>query len=90
MENRIHNRLLECGLTDENGLSKKLSCYHSLLMDWNTRMDLTAVLDEDEMIDRHYIDSLSVLQHGMISAGSMIDVGTGAGFPGMPLAIAVP
>lgn len=85
-------RLTECGIPHDESLPGKLLAYHALLMDWNTRMDLTAVTDEEEMIDRHYVDSLLALAFpGLIpAAGSLIDVGTGAGFPGMPLALACP
>ncbi len=72
--------------------AKVLTCFHQLLMEWNQRMDLTAVLEESEMMDRHYVDSLSPLQKdGLLAAGaSVIDVGSGAGFPGIPLAVARP
>ncbi len=69
-----------------------LSRFHLLLSEWNKRMDLTAVLEEAEMIDRHYVDSLTPLTvDGLIPENaSVIDVGSGAGFPGIPLAIARP
>ncbi len=85
-------RLSECGIPHDAALPGKLLRYHELLLDWNTRMDLTAVTDEAEMIDKHYVDSLSALAvPGLIpTKGSLIDVGTGAGFPGLPLALACP
>ena len=85
-------RLTECGIPHDAELPAKLLRYHELLLDWNTRMDLTAVTDEAEMIDKHYVDSLSALAvPGLIpQTGSLIDVGTGAGFPGLPLALACP
>ena len=84
-------RLKECGIPFDPDLPEKLLRYHALLMDWNTRMDLTAVTDEAEMMDRHYVDSLMALRFDMIPRkGRIIDVGTGAGFPGMPLALACP
>ena len=85
-------RLQACGIPHDAALPAKLLRYHEMLMDWNTRMDLTAVTEEDEMIDRHYVDSLMALTvPGLIpETGRLIDVGTGAGFPGMPLAIACP
>ncbi len=90
--NELGERLAECGIPFEKDLPEKLLRYHALLMDWNTRMDLTAVTDEAEMMDKHYVDSLMALKEpGLIpQEGSLIDVGTGAGFPGMPLALACP
>ncbi len=75
--------------TDE--LPGKLEIYLSLLKEWNTHMDLTAVTDDEEMVDKHFIDSLTVLKTTFITEQAlMIDVGTGAGFPGMVLAMARP
>lgn len=85
-------RLDQCGIPCDEPLADKLLRYHALLLDWNTRMDLTAVTEEAEMIDRHYVDSLMALTvPGLIPAqGKLIDVGTGAGLPGLPLALACP
>ncbi|MBQ7849250.1 MAG: 16S rRNA (guanine(527)-N(7))-methyltransferase RsmG [Clostridia bacterium] len=85
-------RLTACGIPHDEALPGKLLRYHALLMDWNTRMDLTAVTEEAEMIDKHYVDSLIALSvPGLIPrTGTLIDVGTGAGFPGLPLALACP
>ncbi|MBQ8555427.1 MAG: 16S rRNA (guanine(527)-N(7))-methyltransferase RsmG [Clostridia bacterium] len=91
-EQALSARLTACGIPHDAALPGKLLKYHELLLDWNARMDLTAVTDEEEMIDRHYVDSLSALAvPGLIpSSGALIDVGTGAGFPGLPLALACP
>ena len=88
----ILDRLKQCGIPADIRVAEHLAVYHALLMDWNTRMDLTAVTEEDEMLDRHYVDSLMPLALGGIlpREGRFIDVGTGAGFPGMALAIALP
>ena len=89
---QIHARLKACGIKVPPETAEKLAVYHALLMDWNQRMDLTAVTEEDEMLDRHYVDSLAPLAvPGLLpQTGRVIDVGTGAGFPGMVLAIACP
>ncbi|MBR3740351.1 MAG: 16S rRNA (guanine(527)-N(7))-methyltransferase RsmG [Clostridia bacterium] len=69
----------------------KLNRYWEMLVDWNGRMDLTSVPPE-EMAERHFLDSLLPLtKEELFPAGiSLIDVGTGAGFPGLALAIARP
>ena len=91
-EMELSARLTACGIPHDEALPGKLLRYHALLMDWNTRMDLTAVTEEAEMIDKHYVDSLIALSvPGLIPrTGTLIDVGTGAGFPGLPLALACP
>lgn len=88
----IYQRLTQCGIPATQELAQGLATYHRLLMDWNTRMDLTAVTEEAEMLDRHYVDALSPLARpGLLpQTGTLIDVGTGAGFPGMVLKILVP
>ena len=70
---------------------EELNRYWEMLIDWNGRMDLTSVPPQ-EMGEKHFLDSLLPLtQEGLFPAGcSLIDVGTGAGFPGLALAIARP
>ena len=87
----IRERLKRNRIPYEDPLPQMLEIYLRLLQDWNSRMDLTAVEEEAEMLDRHFIDSLTVLRTDRILSGaSLIDVGTGAGFPGMVLAMARP
>ncbi len=87
----IADRLDENGIPAAPGLAEKLHIYLELLREWNSRMDLTAVLEDEETVDRHFIDSLTVLKTGLIGdVSSLIDVGTGAGFPGLVLAMANP
>lgn len=64
--------------------------YKELLAEWNERMNLTAITEDREVAVKHFADSLSVLKVRDISGKSVIDVGTGAGFPGLVLKIAVP
>ena len=88
---RISEKLGGNGIPFRPEFPEKLEIYLRLLQEWNSRMDLTAVLDEDEMLDRHFIDSLTVLRTDLIPENArIIDVGTGAGFPGLVLALARP
>lgn len=63
----------------------KLMIYLDLLIKWNHVYNLTAVRDPVQMVIRHFLDSLAVLPH--VSGSRLIDVGTGAGLPGIPLAM---
>jgi 16S rRNA (guanine527-N7)-methyltransferase len=67
---------------------RQLLDYVGLLNKWNKAYNLTAVREPAEMVVRHLLDSLSVLPH--VQATEIIDVGTGPGIPGIPLAIALP
>jgi len=70
------------------GAQEKLLAYLELLTKWNRTYNLTAIRDPLQMVSHHLLDSLAVL--GAIPAGSLADVGSGAGLPGIPIAIAEP
>ena len=65
--------------------------YRDLLIEWNARFNLTAITDDESILARHFVDSLTVLRVLNAGAGqTLLDVGTGAGLPGIPLKIAQP
>src|SRR2546421_5363726 len=64
--------------------------YREELLDWNTRINLTAITDPEEVLIKHFLDSLSLLMVYDRPEASLLDIGTGAGFPGLPLKIARP
>lgn len=69
----------------------QFTTYQQLLLEWNERMNLTAVREPAEIRIRHFLDSLSCARvTGNLNGRSLIDVGTGAGFPGLPLKILFP
>ena len=84
---RLEENEIRCGPE----LPEKLEIYFRLMMEWNAKMDLFGEAEETELLDRHLMDSLTVLRTGLLEGSqTLIDVGTGAGFPGMALALARP
>lgn len=65
--------------------------YYELLVEWNSFMNLTAITDFDEVILKHFVDSISLCKYISFQKGdTLIDIGTGAGFPGIPIKIICP
>ncbi len=76
--------------TLNNEQVSKFEKYRDLLLEWNEKFNLTAITDPDEIEEKHFIDSLLASKYVDFSKGRLLDIGSGAGFPGIPLAIAFP
>ena len=76
------------GLTLPDAATDKLAKYLGLLIKWNRVYNLTAIHDEAKLVSHHVLDSLAVVGH--LPEGIVVDVGSGAGLPGIPIAIARP
>ena len=88
LERRLSSGLDALGLTFDDDRQTALLAYLAELHRWNRSYNLTAVRDPLDMVTRHLLDSLAVLP--WIGDGPLLDAGTGAGLPGVPLAIARP
>lgn len=80
--------LAELGIALPTEAQQKLLAFRDLLLKWNKTYNLTALRDPEQAISHHLLDSLAILPH--IGSGPLLDVGSGGGLPGIPLAIAHP
>ena len=91
IENLLVKGLSELGLTITEEQIEKFDKYYEMLIETNKVMNLTSITEYDEVIIKHFIDSLLVVNIFDINQSKkMIDVGTGAGFPGIPIKIMFP
>ena len=89
LRTRLQQGLIDIGLPLDEAQGDKLLDYLALLGKWNKSYNLTAITDPVKMISYHLLDSLAIFD-AVKSARAALDVGTGAGLPGLPLAIAMP
>jgi 16S rRNA (guanine527-N7)-methyltransferase len=88
LRQRLDAGLAALGIALDATAIARLLDYIGLLERWNAAYNLTAVRDPAEMVTRHLVDSLAILPY--VSGATLADLGSGAGLPGIPLAIAVP
>ena len=82
--------LLEGEQESNQRLVEQFLCYRQELLDWNTRFNLTAITDPQEVLLKHFLDSLSLLTVYDRPTARLLDIGSGAGFPGIPLKLVRP
>ncbi len=86
MEQNFKQKLLQeiPDLTEQ--MQQQFEDYMKLLLEWNEKINLTAITDENDIIQKHFVDSLTISKY-IKNKTSIVDVGTGAGFPGIPIKI---
>ena len=87
-QNALASGLTALDITLPAEAQQKLLVFRDLLLKWNKTYNLTALRDPAQAISHHLLDSLAILPH--VGAGNLLDVGSGGGLPGIPLAIAMP
>lgn len=91
MEDKYREQLHDMGITLTEKQKEQLDHYYNMLVEWNKVMNLTGITEYEDVWIKHFIDSLSIAKiEDMKKTGSLIDVGTGAGFPGLPIKIVFP
>ena len=82
----LYEKVKQIGIELKEEQLEKFYLYMNILLEWNEKINLTAITNEEEIILKHFVDSLTINKY--IEEGkSIIDVGTGAGFPGIPIKI---
>lgn len=90
MEDILIDGARNLGITLPETAAEKLKTYAALLTERNSVMNLTAITGEEDIARLHFLDSLALLNYADFPGMSVADIGTGAGFPGLPLKLAVP
>jgi 16S rRNA (guanine527-N7)-methyltransferase len=91
IEVRLNELLAEAGLEPlEPAVAQKFESYLSLILRWNARVNLTAVRDESGILSRHFVESIACARALPEGIASLLDFGSGGGFPGIPITLCRP
>ncbi|MCU0080758.1 16S rRNA (guanine(527)-N(7))-methyltransferase RsmG [Extibacter muris] len=91
MNNILESKLQELNITLDGNQSEQFQIFYNLLTDWNKVMNLTGITEYEEVVEKHFLDSLAIVKAvNLQKVHNIIDIGTGAGFPGIPLKIIYP
>ncbi|BDF35933.1 ribosomal RNA small subunit methyltransferase G [Lachnospiraceae bacterium] len=91
MNNILESKLQELNITLDENQSEQFHIFYNLLTEWNKVMNLTGITEYEEVVEKHFLDSLAIVKAvDLQKVQNIIDIGTGAGFPGIPLKIAYP
>lgn len=85
-EKELYNQAKKNNITLDKIKLEKFKKYKELLIDWNNKINLTSIIDDYGIIMKHFIDCLEIIKY-IDENKSVIDIGTGAGFPGLVIAI---
>lgn len=85
-EKKLSEYLKEINIEISDEQVKAFYDYMNLLLEWNQKINLTAITEQDDVILKHFVDCLTILKY-IAPNENIVDIGTGAGFPGVPLAI---
>ncbi len=88
---RIAEAVEQAGLDPlPKGVPEKFSNYYALIERWNSKLNLTAIRDPEEVLRRHFLECIFCAQHLPTGIATLLDYGSGAGFPGIPIALCRP